>query len=232
MHVLGAGVALLGQQRRQHAALGRQRVDGVLHHGQLAGGHRAEWWQWRERGDADGVLHLLRVEVEHARRRRSGEAKAVSVAWCQPRSRMPGKAASHSRISNSWPRTMPTIRSRPPLAGALAAGQRRGDDVRGVRRVLLPVDVVVVHHPDHQRVERATPRPGPALAGADHRGRAAAGDLVEHLAGRSSRRAAGSRRGRSPASRAGSAWPRRRPRGEDPRNGCRRPSRRGSGSRS
>jgi len=44
-----------------------------------------------------------------------GETKAVSVAWCQPRSRIPGNAASHRRISNSWPSTMPTINSRPSL---------------------------------------------------------------------------------------------------------------------
>ena len=30
-----------------------------------------------------------------------GDTKAVSVAWCHPRSRIPGKAASHIRISNS-----------------------------------------------------------------------------------------------------------------------------------
>ena len=30
-----------------------------------------------------------------------GEAKAVSVAWCQPYSRMPGRPISHRRISTS-----------------------------------------------------------------------------------------------------------------------------------
>ena len=37
-------------------------------------------------------------------------------------------------------------------AGALAAGHRRRKDVRRMRRVLLPVNVVVVHAADHQRV--------------------------------------------------------------------------------
>ncbi len=36
--VLGAGVALFGQQRCEHAALRSHRIDGVLHHGELAGG--------------------------------------------------------------------------------------------------------------------------------------------------------------------------------------------------
>ena len=30
-----------------------------------------------------------------------GDTNAVRVPWCQPRSRIPGKAASHRRISNS-----------------------------------------------------------------------------------------------------------------------------------
>ena len=40
-HVLGAGVALLRQQRGQHAALRGHGIDRVLHHGELAGGDRA-----------------------------------------------------------------------------------------------------------------------------------------------------------------------------------------------
>src|SRR5262245_55373817 len=35
---------------------------------------------------------------------------------------------------------------------ALAAGHRGGEDVGGMRRILLPIDVVVVHAADHQRI--------------------------------------------------------------------------------
>ena len=155
-------------------------------------------------------------QVAAARPATIGETNAVRVAWCQPRSRMPGKAASHRRCSNSCPSTIPTIRSRPSLPRPLAARDRRRDDVGRVRRVLLPVDVVVVHHADHERVERARRRPGRASCRCRSRLPAPRpAMLVEHRQRDLHVVLQVARRGRSPASRAGTAWPRgpRRARG-------------------
>ena len=87
---------------------------------------------------------------------------------------MPGNAASQKRISNSWPRTRPTINSLPSLAGPLAARQRRRKNIRRMRRVLLPINVVVIHAADHQRVGQRRGDGIDPLAGANYRGRARA----------------------------------------------------------
>ena len=58
---------LFREERCDDAALAGHRVDGVLHHGQLSGGHRTEGRHPRA-GDADRVLHLFPVQVEQFRR--------------------------------------------------------------------------------------------------------------------------------------------------------------------
>jgi hypothetical protein len=69
------------------------------------------------------------------------------------------------------------------LSGPLPARHGGGDDVRRVRRVLLPVDVVVVHDADHQCVEQRGGDRIQPLARADDGGGARAGVLLEHLEG-------------------------------------------------
>ena len=69
----------------------------------------------------------------------------------------------------------------PVAVFALAAGHGCGKDIGGVRRVLLPIDVVVVHAADHERVREGGRHRIDALAGADYCGWSRAGDFVEHL---------------------------------------------------
>ena len=66
-------------------------------------------------------------------------------------------------------------------AGALAGGHRRGENVGRMRGVLLPVDVVVIHAADHQRVGQRRRNRIHLLAAADHGGFAGPGNLVQHL---------------------------------------------------
>ena len=61
-HVLGTGITLLGEQRREDSALGRHRIDRVFHHGELAGGDRAQC-AVTAGGDADRVLNLFPRKV-------------------------------------------------------------------------------------------------------------------------------------------------------------------------
>src|SRR5208337_232785 len=67
--------------------------------------------------------------------------------------------------------------------GALAAGQRRRKNVGGMRRILFPVDVVVIHAADHQGIGQRSGDGVYALARADNGGRTASRDLVEDLQG-------------------------------------------------
>src|SRR5208283_3620722 len=65
-------------------------------------------------------------------------------------------------------------------ASALAARDGRGKNVGGMRRVLFPVNVVVIHATDHQRIRQRRRNWIHALPGADHRGRTRAGDFIEN----------------------------------------------------
>ena len=86
-HVLGTAVALLRQQRRQHAALRRHRIDGVLHHRQLARGHRAHRAMPRSR-NSDGMLNLLPAQMQraprHDRRDKRRQRRVMPAALADP----------------------------------------------------------------------------------------------------------------------------------------------------
>src|SRR5437667_11081692 len=53
-----AGVPLLSHERREYAALRRHRIDGVLHHGELARSNRAQR-AMTTGGNSDRMLNLL-----------------------------------------------------------------------------------------------------------------------------------------------------------------------------
>src|SRR5579871_6274110 len=64
---------------------------------------------------------------------------------------------------------------------ALAAGQSGRENVGRMRRILLPVDVVVIHAADHQRVGEGGGDGINLFPCADDRGGAASGSLVKDL---------------------------------------------------
>src|SRR5581483_3449455 len=63
---------------------------------------------------------------------------------------------------------------------ALAAGQRRGKDIRGMRWILLPINVVVIHAADHQRIGKGGGDRINTLASADNGRKTASADFVQH----------------------------------------------------
>src|SRR5579862_5517080 len=64
---------------------------------------------------------------------------------------------------------------------ALAAGQSDRENVGRMRRILLPVDVVVIHAADHQRVGEGRRDRINFPSCTDNRGGAPSGSLVEDL---------------------------------------------------
>src|SRR5438445_10391138 len=64
---------------------------------------------------------------------------------------------------------------------ALATGHRCGKYVRRMRLVLLPIDVVVVHATNHQRIGKRSGHGIHLLASSNHGGRTPPGDFLQHL---------------------------------------------------
>src|SRR5438270_5350475 len=65
-------------------------------------------------------------------------------------------------------------------AGAFAAGQSRRENVGGMRWILLPIDVVVIHAADHQRIGQRCRDRIDTLAGADYSRRPVSCNFVEN----------------------------------------------------
>src|SRR5215475_2850182 len=86
--MLRTGVALLGQQRRKYSGLGRQGIDRVFHHGQVAGSTGAERAVMTGR-DADGVLDLRPGEMQRSAgddgRNEGGQSRVVPSALANAR---------------------------------------------------------------------------------------------------------------------------------------------------
>ncbi len=174
--------------------------------------------------DADGVLHLLGGQTEHPAggdgRGGGGQggvvpadlADAREAHLAQPLLELVGQSDPDQKIA-----------ARP--AGALGGGHGGRDDVRRVRRILLPVDVVVVHHPDHERVEQRCRHGIPAFAGHQYGGVRRIRRIRRAPHGRCGHRAAGRRRARNPRSPSEISWPRSRPRAADLRSSPKRPTR-------
>src|ERR1051326_9419846 len=66
---------------------------------------------------------------------------------------------------------------------ALAASHRGGENVGGMRGVLLPVDVVVIHATDHQGIGKRGGNGVDAAAGTDDGGWATTCNFIENLEG-------------------------------------------------
>ena len=132
------------------------------------------------RRDADGVLDLFPGQMQRApgddRRNERSQGRVMPAAFANSGKRRLAEAHLELVSENESDDEFLAI-----TPGALASGQGRGKNVGRMRRVLLPVDVVVVHAADHQRVGQRRGHGVDLLAGADHGGRAATGNFVEHL---------------------------------------------------
>ena len=134
----------------------------------------------RAGADADGVLNLLWSEPQHA-------AGNDGRDECRQRGVMPAALANarESRLAQAHLELVAEHQADDQLAAiaprALAGGDRSRKDVGGMRRILLPVNVVVIHAADHQRVGQRRRDRIHLLAAADHGRLARSGDLVQHL---------------------------------------------------
>ena len=162
-------------------------------------------------GDAEGVLHPVGVEAEHApghqRRGVGGEGGVVPAALPDPGD---GELAeAHLDLVGQHD---PEDEVAPGEALPLAEGARGRDDVARVRRVGLPVDVVVVHRPDHEGVQEGrVDRLG--LHARDPDGALGARALLRDILLDDLQSCVRRRRRRNRGSRRGSAWRRRWRRG-------------------
>ena len=178
-HVLRTRVALFRQKSGQDAALRRHGIDRVLHHGQFARRHGAEG-RMTGRGNTYRMLNLLPRQPH-------------CVAGYDGRNKSSQCGMVPSALTNTWNRRLTQahlelVTENDSGDQLLSAQSRAFSDRHGsrnnigrMRGVLLPVDIIVVHHPDHQRIgERSRDDIGP-LSGADDRRRAGSPDLLQHL---------------------------------------------------
>jgi hypothetical protein len=145
----------------------------------MVGRHRAERELTRA-GNADGMLNLIGCELQHPAgddgrdergQRRMMPAALADAGECgftQPHLELMTEHDADDQLA--------TI-----AAHQLGTCQRRGNDVRWMRRVLLPVDVVVIHHADHQRIGQRGRHRVAASRHSQHRARAGARDLVQDV---------------------------------------------------
>jgi len=175
-HVLRAGVALLRQQSCEHTTLCGHGVDGVLHHGELTCSNGTQCAVAAGR-DADGVLNLFPAEVESAAgddgRDEGCQGGVVPAALADAGEGCLAEAHLEFMSQHQAHDQLSTV-----AAGALRAGYGGGEDIGRMGRILFPINVVVIHHPDHKGVgERGRDRVHlPALP--DHDGGARPGELV------------------------------------------------------
>src|SRR5579871_6995137 len=140
-YMLRPGVALLCQQRRKHSRLGRQGIYRIFHHGQVAGGNRTKR-AGMTGGDADSVLDLLPGEMQ----RPTGDDRRNECGEC---GMVPSALANAGKSRFAEPHLELVAEHEPdneffaPAAGTLAASNCCRENIRWMRRILLPIDVVV-----------------------------------------------------------------------------------------
>ena len=101
--------------------------------------------------NADGVLDLFPAEM-HDAARNDGRNKRSQGGVMPAAFANPGESRLAEPHLELVPEHEPNDQFFAITFRALAAGQRGGENVRRMRRVLLPVNVVVIHAADHQPV--------------------------------------------------------------------------------
>jgi len=149
-HLPWTGVPLRGQERRPHPGLHGQRVRRVLHVRKLAR-HDSPEGEVARPGDPHRSHELVQGEAEHPPRDK-GASELGQASVMPPHLTDPGVGSEAEPHLELVGEDNPHEEVLPSEAAHLSRGQRGGDEVRGVRRVLLPVDVVVVEGPNEEGV--------------------------------------------------------------------------------
>ena len=177
--VFGAAVALLGEQRGQNTALRCQWIDRILHHRQLPCRHRAHGAMPRSR-NSNGMLNLFPTQMQrasrHDRRDERRQRRMMPAALANARKRRLAQAHFEFVAQHKSNNQFLAI-----ALGALTTRHRRRKDIGRMRRILLPVNVVVIHAADHQRIRQRRGNRIDLLARADHGRRPAPGNLLQHF---------------------------------------------------
>src|SRR5437879_1685244 len=146
-NVLRAGVTLFRQQCRQYSALRGHGIHRVLHHGELAGSYRSQRGMAAGR-DSNGMLNFLPIEMQRAPSHKGGNEcrqcgmvpTALANAWKRRFAETHFKFVTEHESDDKFPAVRP---------GTLAASNGSRKNIRGMRWILLPVNIVVVHATDH-----------------------------------------------------------------------------------
>src|SRR4051812_48992413 len=142
-NVLGSAVAFFRKQCGEHAGLRGQGIDGILHHREFAGRDCAERAVTRRR-NADGVLNLFPREFEGAsgndRRYEGGKGRVMPATFADT-----GECGFAETLLEFVSEDEADDEFATIGPSAFTSCDGGGKDVGGMRRVLLPVDVVVVH---------------------------------------------------------------------------------------
>ena len=93
----------------------------------------------------------------------------------------PGKGRFAKAHLEFVPQNQPDDQFAAVAPGSFTTRQCRRENVGRMRWILLPVNIVVIHAPDHQGVGQRGGDCVNALAGADHRSQTTPGNLVQHL---------------------------------------------------
>jgi hypothetical protein len=129
-------------------------------------------------GDANGVLNLLPGKMKratrHDRRDESSQSRVMPTTFADARKACFAEAHLKFMAQNKAYDQFLTI-----APGALTRGHCRRKNIGGVRRILLPVDVVVIHAADHQCVGQRRGDGIDLLSCANDGRRAASRDFVE-----------------------------------------------------
>ena len=124
-HMLRPGVSLFGQQGREHAALRRHRVHGVLHHRELARGHCAQC-AVPARRNAYRVLNLLPGQPQSTARdewrHKSRQRCVMPAAFPNPGERRFAESAFRIRVPARSRRSVPCR----PISSARTPPSRPG----------------------------------------------------------------------------------------------------------
>src|SRR5579872_1630038 len=131
-------------------------------------------------GDSNTVLNLFPCEVKGAsgyqRRNECRESGVVPAAFANARES--GLAEPHFEFVSQDNTHYEFVATR---ACAFAAGNRGGKNVGWMRRILLPINIVVIHAADHQRIRERRGNRINALTCPNDRRRTGRGGLIEHF---------------------------------------------------
>ncbi len=150
--VFRSGKSVAREQRAFRAHSSGPRIDRVLHVRQLSGRYRART-KCARRANADRRNHLIDSEIQNAtcrdRRRERAQRRVMPAVFAH---------AGPSDFAKSHFDFVGDDRGENQILAAqsfaFAQCERRSDEIARMTRIGFPINVVVIHRPDHVAVEK------------------------------------------------------------------------------